>query len=87
MTLKSIILAGATLLSLAAPAAAFAQPYRDYDRGYHDRDDRRWRDHDRYDRYDRRGRAWGYGQRCFIENHGYRNWRGDYVSRAVRVCR
>lgn len=89
MSLKSIVLAGATLLSLAAPAAAMAQPYWDHDRGYHegwrDRDDgrrREWREHERWEH----GGGY-YAPRCFIENRGYYNWYGTWVYRPVRVCR
>jgi hypothetical protein len=91
MTLKTIVLAGVTALSLAAPAAALAQPYAGYDRGYHDagnregwrdRDDWRWRRHERWEHHD-----YAYGRRCFIENRGYYGWNGRYVSRRVEVCR
>ncbi len=89
MNLKSIILAGATVLSLAAPAA-MAQPY--WAPGYHEgwrddwRDDWRrheWREHERWEH--RRG--WGYAPRCFIENRGSYDWYGNYVYRPVRICR
>jgi hypothetical protein len=86
MNLKTMILAGATALSLAAPAAAFADPYWGHDR------DRRetWRDRDdwrRHEAWEHRGYAYGYGRRCFIEDRGYYGWHGHYVSRLVRVCR
>ena len=91
MNLKSIVLAGATVVSLAAPAVALADPDWGQARGYHDRDYRRDRDDwrrgeyrafDRWDgRYDR-----GYA-RCFVEHRGYYNWYGHYVSRPVEVCR
>jgi len=91
MTLKSIVLAGATLAALTAPAAASAQAYWDHDRGYHDgyrdRDDwrrdewrRDWRRHEWYAHSEFR-------HRCFIENRGYYAWNGRYVSRPVEVCR
>ncbi|HXA38007.1 MAG TPA: hypothetical protein VNW53_03335 [Phenylobacterium sp.] len=90
MTLKSIVLAGVTALSLAAPAVALADPW-DHDRGYHegwrDRDEGRrheWREHEAWEH---RGYGWGYGPRCFIERRGYHNWYGEYVWRPVRVCR
>jgi hypothetical protein len=84
MTLKSIVLAGATLIALAAPAAAMAQPYGGYDRGYHNdrRDDWRW---DRRHRWEHRDHA--YGRRCFTEHRGYYGWNGRYISRPVEVCR
>ena len=85
MTLKTIVLAGVTALSLAAPAAALAQPYGDYDRGYHDRDD--WRRHEWREREAWEHRGYGWDRHCFVERRGYYNWRGDYVSRPVRVCR
>ncbi len=95
MKLKTIILAGVTAASLAAPVAAMAQPYFDHDHGdrrgdeYRREDGRRdeWRrgEYRAYDhwegRYDR-----GYG-RCFTENRGYYAWNGRYVSRPVEVCR
>ena len=86
MTLKSAVLAGATLVALAAPAAAMAQPNWDHDRGYHDgyRDRAEWRS-------DWRRHAWyahsEFGRRCFVENRGYHAWNGRYVSRPVEVCR
>ena len=93
MKLKTIILAGMTAASLAAPlavaGAAMAQPYWDHDRGYQDRDGRRddWRrgEYRAYDRWDGRY-VRGYG-RCFTEERGYYNWRGDYVRHPVEVCR
>jgi hypothetical protein len=85
MNLKSIALAGATLLTLAAPAAAVAQPYWGHDRGDYDR---RWRDRDDWRRSEWRD-DWrhGYGPRCVIENRSFYNWRGQYVYNPVRVCR
>ena len=88
MTLKSIALAGATLIALAAPAAALADPYWGHDRdGWHDRDDWRrseWREHERWEH---RGYGYGWGPRCFVERRGYRDWYGRYVTRPVEVCR
>ena len=95
MTLKSIVLAGATLVALAAPAAAMAHPDWDHDRGYHaagnregwrDRDDWRWRQHEHWEH---RGYSYGYGstRRCVIEDRGYYAWNGRYVPRPVEVCR
>jgi hypothetical protein len=90
MKLKTIILAGVTAASLAAPVAALAQPYGDHGRreDYRRDDGRRdewrrgeYRAYDRWDgRYDR-----GYG-RCFTENRGYYAWNGRYVSRPREVC-
>ena len=89
MGMKSIILAGATVLSLAAPAAALAQPYwgHGYHEGWRDRDDWRrheWREHERWEHG---GWGWGYAPRCVIEDRGYYNWYGQYIYRPVRVCR
>jgi hypothetical protein len=88
MTLKTLALAGATLVSLAAPAIAMAQPYGyGYDHGYsRDRDDWRRPDYRAYGRWDGRY-AWRDERRCFTENRGYYNWTGRYVSRPVEVCR
>jgi hypothetical protein len=90
MTLKSIVLAGVTVLSLVAPAAALADPWG-HDRGYHDgwRDRDDWRRHEwrEHEAWEHRGYGWDYGPRCFIETRGYYAWRGEYVSRPVRVCR
>lgn len=90
MNVKSIVLAAATVLSLAAPVAAMAEPW-DHDRGYHegwrDRDDWRrheWREHERWEH---RGYGWGYAPRCWIENRGYYNWYGQYIYRPIQVCR
>ncbi len=103
MTFKSIVLAAATVVSLAAPAAAKADPYWGHEGGYRegwrDGEDRRehewreheWREHGQWQRHEWRGHeAWehgGYGGRCFVERRGYYNWYGQYVSRPVRVCR
>lgn len=92
MKLKTIILAGVTAASLAAPVAAMAQPYWDHDRGYQDarrddwrRDDWRRGEYRAYDRWE--GRYDRDYARCFVERRGYYNWRGQYVSRPVEVCR
>lgn len=85
MNLKSIILAGATVLSLAAPAVALADPW---DRGWHDRDDWRrheWREH--HERWEHRGYGYGYAPRCFVEDRGYHDWYGRWIYRPVRICR
>ncbi len=91
MNLKSIVLAGVTAMSLAAPAAAMADPNAVHERGYHDRDYRRdrndwhrgeYRAFERWEgRFDR-----GYA-RCFVENRGDDNWYDKYVWRPVEVCR
>ena len=96
MTIKSLILAGATVLSLAAPAVALADPYWEHEGGYH----QHWRDADDSRRGEWRGRGWReheswehrhygseYAPRCFIEHRGYYDGYGDYVSRRVRICR
>jgi hypothetical protein len=61
-----------------------------YGGGYRDDGGRR----DGYRNGDWRERtAWGYGgwgydgPRCFVENRGFYNWYGAYVSRPERVCR
>lgn len=98
MTLKTLALAGATLVTLAAPALATAQPYeRDYDRGGYDRDRDRggydrdaWRRHEwrAYDRYEDRRQDYRDYRRCFTEQRGgYYAWNGRYVPRMVEVCR
>ena len=91
--LKKLALAGATLVTLAAPAIAMAQPYDGYDRGYYrDRDDDRrdaWRRHEwrAYERYEHRGDYRDY-RRCYTETRGgYYAWNGRYVPRVVEVCR
>ncbi|MBS0333928.1 MAG: hypothetical protein JSS35_14260 [Proteobacteria bacterium] len=96
MTLKTLALAGATLVTLAAPAMAMAQPYgydrgdydrRAFDRGYHDRD--AWRRHEyrAYERFDRRDDYRDY-RRCHTETRGgYYGWNGRYAPRTVEVCR
>jgi hypothetical protein len=85
MNLKSIVLAGVTVMSLAAPAVALADPSWQHDRGYReirrDRDDWRGRE-----AWDHRGYAWN-RRHCFVENRGYSGWNGRYVSRPVEVCR
>ncbi|MBS0362913.1 MAG: hypothetical protein JSR98_16165 [Proteobacteria bacterium] len=100
MTLKTLALAGATLVSLAAPATVMAQPYYGYDYGYHrdhDRDRYDRGDYDRdawrrnewraYDRYEHRGDYRDY-RRCYTEQRGgYYAWNGRYVPRTVEVCR
>ena len=88
MSLKSIVLAAAALASLAAPAAALADPYWGHDRGDWRRHE--WREHGRWEhaRYGYGwGHGWGYGPRCWVERHGHYTWYGDYVVRTVRVCR
>ena len=94
MTLKTLALAGATLVTLAAPATVMAQPYYGgYDRGYHrDRDDWRrdeWRRNEwrAYERFDHRN-EWRDYRRCYTETRGgYYGWNGRYVPRIVEVCR
>lgn len=94
MTLKTLALAGATLVTLAAPAMATAQSYYDrddhrgYDRGYYDRD--AWRRHEwrAYDRYEDRRYDYRDYRRCYTEDRGgYYTWNGRYVPRYVEVCR
>ncbi len=91
MRLKSLCLAGATVLSLAVPAAASADPW-----DWRDRDDWRrhewrehawreheWREHERWER----PWAWGgYGPRCVVEDRGYYDDWGRYIYRPVRIC-
>jgi hypothetical protein len=93
MNLRSIVLAGATLIALAAPAAALADPEWGHDRGYQDRgyQDRGYQDRDDWRRHEWREhegwRGYGWAPRCFLQNRGYYNWYGQYVSRRVEVCR
>ncbi|HEY3949788.1 hypothetical protein [Phenylobacterium sp.] len=85
MTLKTLALAGATLVSLAAPATVMAQPY-DH-RGGYDRDAWRRNEVRAYERIDHRGDYRDY-RRCFTETRGgYYGWNGRYVPRVVEVCR
>lgn len=101
MNLRSTVLIGATLLSLAAPLAAQADPewgrgdhdgWREHD-GWHDHEGRghEWREHEwrEHEGWEHRGYGygWGYAPRCIIENRGYYTWYGEYVYRSVRVCR
>ena len=97
MTLKTLALAGATLVTHAAPAIANAQPYGydrgDHDRrGYYDRGDYNrdaWRRNEwrAYERFDRRADYRDY-RRCYTENRGgYYGWNGRYEPRTVEVCR
>jgi hypothetical protein len=95
MSPKSVCLAAAALLCLAAPATALADPYWEHDgwRGHegpgpewrgHEWREHGWRDHDGW-----RGRpvptAW-YGPRCVVEDRGFYDWYGRYVPQPVRVC-
>lgn len=97
----SLMLVGAAVLALAAPAVASADPWWGHDGDHHEgwrdhdgwRDREAWRDHERWEHH---GGYWGYGgyapppvyyRRCFIQNQGYYNWWGQYEVRAVRVCR
>ncbi len=87
MTFKTIILAGAAALTLAAPVAASAQPFW----GEHDgwRAERGWHEGWRPAGYGWRaaGYGWGYGPRCFVEHRGFYDGWGRYVVRDVNVCR
>ena len=102
-TLKTMIMAGATLAVLAAPAASMAQTWdrdhgyrydRDHD-GWRDRDYDGWRDRDgwrrgewrAYDRYEDRRYGWRSHRHCWTENRGFYNWYGRYEYRSVEVCR
>jgi hypothetical protein len=95
-TLKTMIMAGATLAVLAAPAVSMAQTW-DRDHGYrYDRDRDGWRDRDdgwrrgewrAYDRYEDRRYDWRDARRCWTEDRGFYNWYGRYEHRAVEVCR
>lgn len=91
MKLKSIILAAGAMLTLAAPAAAFADAYWGHDRGYHDGwrgDDDAWRRHEwrEHEAWEHRARFDYDAPRCVIENRGYYAWDGDWVNRPGRVC-
>ena len=95
-TLKTMIMAGATLAVLAAPAASMAQTW-DRDHGYrYDRDHDGWRDRDdgwrrgewrAYDRYEDRRYGWRNHRHCWTETRGFYNWYGRYEYRSVEVCR
>lgn len=84
MRLKSICLAGATLLAVALPAAASADPYWDHD-GWraHEWREHQWREHEAWER---RGWDWRDAPRCFVEDRGHYDWYGNYVYQPVRVC-
>lgn len=94
-TLKTMIMAGATLAVLAAPAVSTAQTW-DRDHGYR-YDDRGWRDRDNdgwrrgewraYDRHEDRRYDWRDHRNCWVENRGFYNWYGRYEYRRVEVCR
>ncbi|MDR3511806.1 MAG: hypothetical protein P4L73_09235 [Caulobacteraceae bacterium] len=103
MSMKSILIAGAALVSLAAPAAAFADPYwggGDHG-GYHDGwrgggdgwREHEWREHEARERGGWGAPAYGYGYgwsyapRCYVESRGHYTWYGEYVYQPVRVCR
>jgi hypothetical protein len=88
MTLKSIALAGAALLSLAIPAVASAQPsWGGYDHDGWRRDNfRAYADWGRGPRWDQ-GPRWGYAPRCFVEPRAVYNGWGHYVVEPVRICR
>ncbi|MCI3180443.1 hypothetical protein C5708_09270 [Caulobacter sp. CCUG 60055] len=102
MGVRSIILGGAALLTLAAPMTALADPGWGGHDGWRDRGwrEHEWREHERWERWRDRDRdrwRWRgyygypppvyYAPRCYIENQGYYNWYGEYVYRPVRVCR
>jgi hypothetical protein len=94
MRLKSVCLAGATLLSLAVPAAASADPYW----GWRDGDDWRrheWREHEwrehqwrEHERWEHRPYAvsWYGAPRCVVEDRGFYDGWGRWVYRPVRAC-
>jgi hypothetical protein len=95
-TLKTMIMAGATLAVLAAPAASMAQTW-DRDHYRYDRDHDGWRDRDRddwrrgewraYDRLEDRRYEWRHHRHCWTETRGFYNWYGRYEYRSVEVCR
>jgi hypothetical protein len=84
MNLKTICLAGATLLSLAIPAVASADPW--------DHDGWRWREREHYREWQaheawEHGRPWGwYGPRCVVEDRGFYDGWGRYHPRPARIC-
>jgi hypothetical protein len=101
MRLKSVCLAAAALLSLAAPATALADPEwgRDASRGPgwdhdgwrpHEHHEHAWRDEHAWREHEpwARPAAWGGygGPRCVVEDHGFYDWYGRYVPRPVQVC-
>ena len=88
MTLKTMIMAGATLAVLAAPAVSTAQTWdRDHYRYDRDRDGWRRGEWRAYDRYEDRRYAWRDHRRCWVEDRGFYNWYGRYQHRRVEVCR
>ncbi|HEX4198620.1 MAG TPA: hypothetical protein VHZ26_14370 [Caulobacteraceae bacterium] len=75
MSIKTMVLAAAAVVTLAAPAAAFAQDYHGYDRGdyshgYRHDDSHRYRDYgrDRHARYRNHDRSRGYGDHHYDEH-------------------
>ena len=89
MRLNTVCLAGAALLSLAAPAAALADPW-DHD-GWrreawreHEWREHQWREHERWEH--RRWDARWYGPRCVVEDRGFYDGWGRWVYRPVRIC-
>ena len=99
MTIRSMILAAATVGALLAPISAMADPIyghqderRETWRG-DDRGGRDWRDHDRREHESRGERNWrpipAYYHRpaCWYENRSFRNYWGRWEVRSVRVCR
>ena len=87
-TLKTMIMAGATLVTMAAPAVSMAQTW-DRDHYRYDRDHDGWRDREwrAYDRYEDRRYDWRDQRRCWTEDRGFYNWYGRYEHRPVEVCR
>jgi len=87
MRLKSFCLAGAALISLAAPAAALADPWDHDDWRRHEWREQEWREHElrEHARWEDGPRGW-YGPRCVVEDRGWYDGWGRYVYRPVRVC-
>lgn len=88
MNLKTLAVAGATLVSLAVPAAAMAQPYGYYG-GYGGWRDDDWRRHEwmEHRRWEERARWDGYYRpRCVIQDRGFYNDWGRWEHRPVRIC-
>jgi hypothetical protein len=102
MNAKSLMIAGAAVMSLAAPAAALADPVwnGDYQQGYyadhsydvdHDRGDWNHADYDRdyYDRdyYGHPAYGWGYHRHCWTQVRPYRTSFGAIRYQRVTECR
>ena len=96
MTIRSIILAAATVGALVGPVSAMADPiyaaryehreaWRGDDHGGRDWRGQAWRDHD--DRGWRPFPVYYHRPACWYENRSFRNYWGRWDVRQVRICR